>query len=168
MPKTRRITVNIYDYAMQMEQDGEHYYRDLAGKSDNPGLRNILGMLADAEVAHYHLFQEMREDKAVQVGDTNILENVKNVFQGLKEEGSTGTDPSQVELYRKALEIEKKSRDFYLEKAGEVEDESRSSVFREIAAEEQKHYRILEGIIDFISRPEQWLEDAEWYHLEDY
>jgi len=160
--------MNIYDYAMQMERDGERYYRNLAGKTENPGLRNILGMLADAEIAHYHFFLDMRENAAVHVGKTKILENVKNVFQEMKEKSSAGADASQADLYRKALEIEKKSRDFYLEKADEVEDESQSTAFRKIAAEEQKHFRILESIIDFISRPEQWLEDAEWYHLEEY
>jgi hypothetical protein len=37
-----------------------------------------------------------------------------------------------------------------------------------VAGEEHKHYLLLERIIDFVSRPEQWLEDAEFYHLEDY
>jgi rubrerythrin len=160
--------MNIYGYAMQMERDGERYYRELARKTGNAGLRNILTMLADAEIAHYRLFRNMRESVAVKVEETNILENVKNIFQELREKGLAGTDASQADLYHKALEIEKKSRDFYLEKAGEAQDESMGAAFRKIAEEEQKHYRILESIIDFVSRPEQWLEDAEWYHLEDY
>ena len=28
--------------------------------------------------------------------------------------------------------------------------------------------KILEGIIEFVSRPQTWLENAEWNHLEDY
>ena len=36
------------------------------------------------------------------------------------------------------------------------------------AVEERRHFRIDEGIIDFVSRPEQWHENAEGHHLEDY
>ena len=38
----------------------------------------------------------------------------------------------------------------------------------QLAAEEEKHDLLLENIIDFLSRPEQWLENAEGQHLEAY
>ena len=44
--------MNVYDYAMQLEKDGEDYYREAAGLSANTGLTRILTMLADAEVVH--------------------------------------------------------------------------------------------------------------------
>jgi hypothetical protein len=39
-----------------------------------------------------------------------------------------------------------------------------------LAAEEKKHLRIMENIVEFVSRPEpgNWLENAEWYHLDEY
>jgi rubrerythrin len=160
--------MNVFDFAMQMERDGERYYRELSEKTDNRGLRNILVMLADAEIAHYHLFRNMREGAPVQTSETTILDDVKNIFAEMKAEGSFQADPSQDDLYRKSLEIEKKSRDFYLAQAEETPEEARKEVFRKVAEEEEKHYRIVENILDFISRPEQWLEDAEWYHLDEY
>mgnify|MGYP001048607351 CR=1 FL=1 len=39
----------IYDYAMQMEKDSEHYYRQLANSCTDTGLKTILNMLADLE-----------------------------------------------------------------------------------------------------------------------
>lgn len=160
--------MNIYDFAMQMERDGERYYREMIEKTVNPGLKNILGMLADAEMAHYHLFRSMRENEDVRTAETRILNEVKNIFAVMKEEGASEVGKTQVALYLKAQEIEKKSRDFYLAKAAEVADEGQREVFRRVASEEQKHHHILENIIDFISRPEQWLENAEWYHLDEY
>ena len=74
---------------------------------------------------------------------------------------------SQIVLYRKAQDIEKKTRDFYREKSAEV-DEAQRTMFLKIADEEQKHYDILENIIDVVTRPETWLENPEWYHLEEY
>ena len=159
--------MDIYEYAMQMEKDGEDYYRELSRKTANVGLQNILTMLADAEVKHYNVFQSMKNNEGIPYTDTQILSNVKNIFIRMREEEQTGVDPSQVELYRKAQEIEKKTRDFYLEKADEVKA-SQKPIFIRIADEEKKHYLILENIIDFVSRPESWLENPEWYHLEEY
>ncbi|NUO05704.1 MAG: hypothetical protein HUU07_09975 [Candidatus Brocadia sinica] len=71
--------MNIYDYAMQMEKDGENYYRDSARKIDNAGLKKILGILANAEVKHYDILQKMKKNEKVQMPDTEILSNVKNI-----------------------------------------------------------------------------------------
>lgn len=160
--------MDIYDYAMQMERDGEDLYRDLANKTVSKGLRSILTMLADAEVKHYKLFQNMKRNDKVTMADTSILNDVKNVFVKMKQEKSFEVDVSQIELYRKAQGIEKLTQDFYLAKAGEVEDKSQTGIFRRIADEEKRHYFILESIINFVNKPASWLEDAEWYHLEEY
>ncbi len=160
--------MDIYDYAMQMEKDGEDLYRDLASKTVNKGLRSILTMLADAEVKHHKLFQNMKRNDKVTMADTSILNDVKNVFIKMKQEESFEVDVSQIELYRKAQGIEKLTQAFYLDKAGEVEDKSQTGIFLRIANEEKRHYFILESIINFVNRPASWLEDAEWYHLEEY
>ncbi len=161
--------MNPYDYAMQMEKDGESYYRDGAARSSNKGLRNILTMLADAEVNHYNVFKQMKENEPVSVGDTAILSDVKNIFVAMRDEGDLeGLSVTQVELYKKAQEIEKKTEDFYLQQAIEVKDAGQKTIFQKIAEEEKKHYFILEQIIEFVSRPNHWLENAEWYHLEEY
>ena len=158
--------MDIYEYAMQMEKDGENYYRELAQKTPNTGLRNILTMLADAEVVHYNTFKKMNENLKVELPETTILRDVKNVFVMMKGSGELlNINLSQTELYKKAQDIEKKSEDFYLNKAKEVEDLSQKRILVKIAGEENNHYLILENIINFISRPEEWLENAEWYGL---
>ncbi|RJQ15087.1 MAG: rubrerythrin [Nitrospiraceae bacterium] len=159
--------MDIYEYAMQMEKDGEDFYRNLARKTPNVGLQNILTMLANAEVKHYNVFHAMKYNGPIPDTDTEILANVKNIFLRMREEKETPVNTPQIDLYRKAQEIENKSRDFYLEKADEVTT-SQKAIFIRIADEEKTHYFILENIIDFVSRPDTWLENPEWYHLEEY
>ena len=72
--------MDIYEYAMQMEKDGENFYRELVTKTSNRGLKTILGMLADAEVKHYKLFENMKRHDTVHIADTPILADVKNIF----------------------------------------------------------------------------------------
>jgi len=160
--------MDIFEYAMKMEKDGETYYRELAENTANKGIKKILTMLADAEIIHYNIFQAMQRHEKVSSPDSKSLSGIKNIFERLKEEDASGVNASQIEQYRKALDIEKKSRDFYLEKAGESKDGTEKAIFLKIAHEERKHYLILENIVDFVTRPDTWLENPEWYHLEEY
>jgi rubrerythrin len=159
---------NIFEYAMQMEKDGEDYYRQLAHKTNNKGMIIILTMLADEEVKHYNAIEKIKTQKT-QIGESEILTDAKNVFVQIKESReSFDFDINQTELYQKAQNIEKQSWDFYAEKANEVTEEYQKELFLKLAIEEQKHYILLDNIIEFVSRPEQWLENAEFFHLEDY
>jgi rubrerythrin len=160
--------MDVFEFAMKMEKDGEGYYRELAKKSATSGLNNIFTMLAKAEVVHYEIFRKMKENQKVKVSDTKILSQVKNVFETMREEKDTESAVTQTDLYRKALEAEKSSREFYLSKASEVKDPEQKDIFHRIADEEKKHYLILQEIVDFVSRPQTWLENPEWYHLEEY
>jgi rubrerythrin len=161
--------MDVYSYAMQMEKDGEAYYRECAAKTASAGLRRILLMLADAEVAHFELFRRMQAQEEARLPDSDLLEQVKNVFAEIRErEGAAGVRSSEVDLYRKAQELERRSWELYDAEAGRAVSPAERLTFERIAVEERRHFRILEGIVDFVSRPEQWLENAEWYHLEEY
>ncbi|HEY5997853.1 MAG TPA: ferritin family protein [bacterium] len=161
--------MDVYEFAMRMEKDGEAYYRECAAKTASAGLRNILGMLADAEVTHYEVFRRMQAREEATLPDSTLLERVKNVFVQIREEeGAGGARSSEIELYRKAQEYERRSWDLYEGRAREALSPAERLAFERIAVEERRHYRILEGIVDFLGRPAEWLENAEWYHLEEY
>ena len=160
--------MNIFEYAMQMEKDGENYYRQLAQQTANKGLKTILTMLADEEVKHYNAVGRMKSAE-LHMAETTILTDAKNFFVQIKESGeSFDFDIKQTELYRKAQDIEERSLDFYMEKVNEMTEEYQKELFLKLAEEEKKHYFLLDNIIEFVSKPEQWLENAEFYHLEEY
>ncbi len=159
--------MDIYAYAMEMEQDGERYYREAASQAKSEGIRNILTMLADAEVRHYETFRRMKDSEAVVVPHLGYLSGIKTIFAELSEKKEPMSNGSQVDLYRKAQELEEKTRDFYREQSGAVPADQKD-VLNRIANEEQKHYDILENLIIMVLRPETWLENAEWYRLEEY
>ena len=160
--------MNILEYAMQMEKDGEEFYRDLAQKVKNTGIRNILTMLADEEARHYQVLADIEQGSA-EVPETEILDHAKNVFAEMKDTGRTlHLDEAQIDLYREAQAIEQRSIDFYTEKAAVVGQDAQKQLLTRLAQEEKKHYFLLENIIDFVSRSITWLENAEFCHLEQY
>ena len=165
--------MNIYQFAMQMEKDGENYYRLLAKESTVTGLSRIFLMLAEEEVKHYNVIERLsRKETNPQLVEARILENVKNIFvsmQEVKEDLHIDSTKSAGE-YRKACKIEEMSQEFYLEEAGLVEDGYERQILLRLAREEGNHLRIMENIVEFVSRPEpgNWLENAEWHHLDEY
>ncbi len=160
--------MDIYKYAMQMELDGRHFYLDLAEKTDNKGLKNILTMMADSEAKHYNVILSMQKnDKIPYSADTEVLTNVKNIFMKMKEEKDIDVDVSQVELYKKALEVETNSEKFYLERADEEKDPHRKEIFLTLANEEKSHCVLLENLVNLVSQPDTWLENPEWYHIDE-
>jgi rubrerythrin len=160
--------MDIYKYAMQMELDGRHFYLDLAEKTKNAGIKSILTMMAESEAKHYNVILDMQKnDKTEYSKDTEVLTKVKNIFIKMKEEKEIDVDVSQVEFYKKALEIEIDSEKFYLERADEEKDPHRKEIFLTLAKEEKSHCVLLENIVNLVSQPDTWIENPEWYHIDE-
>ncbi len=158
--------MDIIEFAMQMEKDGENYYRKVAVGVDNTGIKKILSILADEEVKHYEIFAEMRR-RTPGISRTTTPADVKNIFARMKESGEDiSSNLGQIELYKKAQELEKKSEEFYMEKSEEVESDAQKELLIKIAIEEKQHYLILEHVIQFVTRTDQYIEDAEFENIE--
>ena len=72
--------MDIYEFAIKMEQDGEVYFRSLAQETTDKGLANIFTMLADAEVKHVEVLREMQGGAAPSLSGSSLMADVKNVF----------------------------------------------------------------------------------------
>ena len=55
--------MNIYDFALKMELDGEQYYFEQAAKVTHPELRVVLKGLAEDEQRHYRIVQQLQNQK---------------------------------------------------------------------------------------------------------
>ena len=159
--------MNILEYAMKMEKDGEKYYREMARNTGNPGLKRILTMLADDEVKHYKIVEGMRKMAGPQMAETQVLSSAKTIFSEMDPK-NISDETGQNELLKKAQDLEVESQKLYEDKAAETDDPDQKDLLLKIAEEEKKHYHLLENIIQFVNRPQNWLEDAEFNHLEDY
>lgn len=159
--------MSIYEFAMQMEQDGERFYRDLATKASSPGIARILTMLADDEVKHYGVVKAMAEDPSREMIATTVLSDAKNVFQEM-EGTELSLEGAQTDLYREAQEIERRSQVFYEENAAQAADPAVRETLLKIADEEKRHYFLLDHLIEFVDRPSTWMENAEFNHLDEY
>jgi rubrerythrin len=162
--------MDIFKFAMEKEKFSEDYYRQLSARTSNKGLSNILTMLAEEERRHFNIIRQMqRQAPQQQMADTNILGNAREIFEKMRQSAeSFSFEITEVELYEKARDIEKQSRQFYLEKSDEATNASHKEIFKSLADEEEKHLTLVQGICDFVARPQWFLENAEMYRFDDY
>lgn len=161
--------MDILEFAIQAEKDGEKYYRDVAAKTENKALKQIINMLADDELKHIDYIKEAIKDSAPGIHDTQILDKAKNVFSEMNAGIDTKSiDASYKDLYQKAIDIEKKSEKFYLDKAGELENKAQRDLFLKLAMEEKKHALLLENLLEFVAEPDNWLDNAEFSNLGNF
>ncbi|MGB5158119.1 ferritin family protein [Desulfobacterium sp. N47] len=161
--------MKIFELAKQVEKNGEKFYLDLAIKTTDIGLKNIFTLLAQDEKKHYAVLESMEQENDFELTDTNILKEAKEIFQNIKDRavqinGST----SHQEVYEVALKNEEKSIEIYGQLLGSTIFENRREVIIKIIEEEKKHKYLIEQLIEFIRRPEFWLENAEFNHLDEY
>ena len=162
--------MDVFAFAMKMEQDGEAFYRELAEKSGNAGLRRIFSSLAEDEAKHYAIFQKLHEGRKATVTADAGLENVKNIFREMRASGQadfTG-EQSLADAYRQAMAAEQEAYTLYEQKAATATDPDASRILLAFAREERRHYRLLENVLNYVTRPESWLEDAEFARLDEY
>jgi rubrerythrin len=165
--------MNIYDFALQLEQDSESFYRDMAAHTSDAGMQKIWNALANDEVKHYMIVKQLKaEAPAPQMEDTAVLATAHSVFSQMAGRAFDAEplvhNDLAVDAYRQAQELERQSREYYQEKADEVSQESHKALLLRIAQEENKHYFLLDHMIEFVNRPQTWIEDAEFNHLEEY
>ena len=162
--------MNVFDYAMKMEEDGKAYYEQLASQTSLPGLRTIFTRLAEDEQKHYEIFQQLKESGSVPaMQDTTIIADAKNIFEDLpKEEKTLKGLEGALAAYQHAMKIESDSFRFYENAASEEKNPTTKKLLIKIAAEEHKHFDVLDNIFHFINAPSQYLAWAEFTNLEEF
>lgn len=155
--------MNIYEYAMQLELDGERYYRDLAEKMDEAGLKNIFVMLAEEEVKHFIIFEKMNKQQSFAAQHpTNLIKNTISSFHKMREENPNFYFSQQyIDSFKSALRTEQNSYQFYLEKGNMLEEGEQKEAFLRIAEEEKDHMILLQNLLMFVMDPHQWIESHE-------
>ncbi|OEG63611.1 rubrerythrin [Halanaerobium saccharolyticum] len=163
--------MNIYDFAIDFEIENREFYEECAANTSHEDLKKVFLELAEEEKKHENIVRQLKENKEVDEVESGILPKAKEAFDKIADNMPTGDDvmpEEQVDVYKKAIDLERKSYEFYTEKAEESDSELVKKTFKRLAEEEKKHEKIMDNITEMVDRPNTWLEDAEWYHLEDY
>ena len=160
--------MNVFDFAIKMEEDGKAFYEKLAKNTPHPGLRTIFARLAEDEQKHSEIFQALRSgEKKMAMADSTVLELAKNVFAALPK-GAGADVKGDLDSYQYAMKIETESFRLYEDAANKEKDAGVKELLLKIAAEEHKHFQIIENIFAFINAPNQYLAWREFSNLDEF
>jgi rubrerythrin len=162
--------MKVFEFAMKMEQDGKSLYERLAKEAAVPGLATIFTRLAADEQRHYEIFKALQDKLPLNTPrETTILDDARNVFEELLASGADRPGfKGDLDGYRYAMKIEADSARLYGDAAQKETDPLVQQVLRKVAAEEFKHFRVVENIFQFVNAPNQYLAWGEFSNLDEF
>jgi rubrerythrin len=132
--------------AVQFELNSFHFYKLARDKAATPDQRAVLERLYEAELDHLHELEEKyhahldREVVVLSAQEETLLANW--LFKGISVTGSVA------DLYRAALEMERRTRDHFRALARSLPAGLEKDLCEELAAEEEEHVALLEGELE--------------------
>ncbi len=161
--------MDVFEFALKMELDGKAHYEELAAGTTMMGLKTIFTRLAADEQKHYDTIVAIRAGTTIAMTDTAVLDDAKNVFQGLVADKTVaGGLHKDLDGYRYAMKIEADSVRLYEDMASKEANPETARLFRRIAGEEKKHFNIMENLYDFVLAPQNYLAWGEFSNLKEF
>jgi rubrerythrin len=161
--------MNVFDFALKMEEDGKAFYEKLAAETKVHELKMIFSMLASAEEEHHEALDVMKKNIPPGKADSKVLENARNIFQGLLERKDAidmlKNDPDG---YRHVIKTAVAGIKLYEEMAGKESNPDAVKILRMLAEDEKKHLEIMENIYDFAEAPKSFLAWGEFSNLKEF
>jgi len=140
----------IVDMAIQIEKNGEDYYREALKKTSDPSLESLLLFLADQEHQHAQWFEEFKERVKVSTEADEVAEIDGEMLQRLvggQRFSLNDVDVTELDdvkrLLEVAIELENDTILFYQMLQAFVDDPDTLAGLNEIIAEENRHIEML-------------------------
>jgi len=163
------VIMNDLKFAIDMELDGEKYYRQQAEMNKNSSLRSVCLMLAEDEKMHAKILTGKMNEKPWEFIDTGTLSRAKNIFEGIGDIKIEEKElVSQFDFYRIATEKEKKSIDLYTEYKSKAYEDKEKELFDFLIKQEEQHYAVLDELSAMLRRTQDWVENAEFGIRKEY
>jgi rubrerythrin len=140
----------IFQIALRMEENGEKFYRQIAKEAVRDDVKKIFLKLAEEEIEHKKLFQEMLKAEVlyapIEYYPEEYFEYIKSyaddfIFTKEKKEKIVYSVHNTIEAIDVAINMEKDSVWYYSEIKGLVEDKYKNSIDK-IIEEERKHFSL--------------------------
>ncbi len=145
----------IYHLAIQIEKNGEKFFREALEKISNSTLRELIVWIADQELEHQKWFSNRMaalenkvEDLALEETGNAVLQNILGDQTFSLKEADLSNMNNVEDLLRQAIEFENDSILFYEMIGTLVDDEETTEKLQEIIEEERNHIELLKGFED--------------------
>ncbi len=161
--------MELLDLALSMEEDLKNFYHRQSEIHEGNSLRIVFQLLEREEEKHAEILRSYSDRLVLPQEDSDILSTVRSIFRDNDDFKSEIKDnPSQLDVYRMALQKEEESKKFYEDLGKKATEQQSKKVFEYLTRQEDTHCIILEELVKLVNRPEEWVESAEFGIREDY
>ncbi|MFA5522748.1 MAG: ferritin family protein [Tissierellales bacterium] len=160
--------MNDLEMAIQMEKDGEIFYKRQAELNKDNYLFNICMMLAEDEKVHANVLEKKLKSLEYELSPSTF-DKEPSLFTNLNdfsvEERFT---LRQQDFYSLAADIELKSIELYTRLFNQSEDEKDKEIFQYLIDQEKNHYNIIDALAQALRSADEWVENAEFGNRPEY
>jgi rubrerythrin len=162
--------MDFFEVAKKMELESKSFYLEQAQKAPVAQLAGVFRFLADEEQKHYDLFTALQARSApAPLRDSGILSRAKDAFAGQFEKFAVPDTINDYEsTYLKALDKEQHAVAFYTAESQKLTDSRQRGDVVFVIEQEKKHVTFIQALLEFVRRPKEWIENAEFNHLDQY
>ncbi len=161
------------EFALKTESDGSGFY-DLAKKQTNHKLaRAAFELLSREEMRHIEIIRALGKhldgDAALPGADSPTMADLHSTLKtiyGTAIEGAGEERMDPAEAYEKAIGLEKKISALYFQYASDCESDEARRLFEVLYKEEQRHLGLLEDMLAYLTKPDQWFIDKDGVMLD--
>jgi rubrerythrin len=163
----------MWKIAREIESEGKRVYEAMARDAPTGELAGAFRALAEEEQRHFELFKDLEKNTPLETFAMEpLLSGIPEFFREIVENLRDNDDALKAlndaeHICRKALVLEYRSIDFYQIIISTIADEFQRGIVDLIIDQETHHISIIEGLIDFVHRPKEWVENAEFCHQEE-
>jgi len=155
--------MNDYNFAINMENEGENFYREQALKNKDNALYTVCLSLAEDEKRHAQIIQNKMNQMPYVLGAMDTLSKAKSIFEGLGDFKLPQKETlNQFDFYRMAVDIEQKSIALYTEYKGNAQNEKEKELLDYLIMQEKQHFETLDEISRMIRQSMELFENAEF------
>lgn len=150
--------MNAIEIATKMETDAIRFYREASEKTSHPVGKEMFLSIVEDEKRHLQMLTDLLKGLDIKIVDAKPLENIKTVFEDLKEKMMQRITASNddLEAFKIAMEMEKEGKGFYLKNIDNLSSDVEKSLFKKLAQEEEEHFKIFSNTYNFLKDTGNW------------
>jgi rubrerythrin len=163
--------MNLFDFALQMEQDATEFYLKLSNSTSEPGYKRFFADLASDHIERYRFIESMTsgegtgDEKSFPVMDENCSPwRMVSIKDAVADEADGGLENA----YRFALKLETAEIHCFRNMLEQTRSGKMKKYLKVIAEEETRHVEDFQSVYDFINAPNQYLAYGEFSNLSEF
>ena len=161
--------MNVFDFAIQMEEECRDHYEKLAAAARSDEVKRVFSILADSEREHREHLVVLKSGSDALKSESTLLDQQKDRIRHLVENlESDDILASDSDGYRHAIRAEEESIELYETMAADEPNPAAGDLLHMLAEEERHHLQVIENIYDFVETPRTYLAWGEFSNLREY